>query len=125
MGADTGELSAWAFDLEQADENLIPEARKVLVRGVINIKRDAKRRVTGLKAAPYYAASITDDVRQGGTWVEVEVGPDKNRRQGPLGVFLEFGSINNSPIPHMRPATDKELPKIEKYLGDLIPDMLE
>jgi hypothetical protein len=125
MGADVGELRAWAKDLGEAAEDLIPQARKVLVRGVINIKRDAKRRIGRPAAAPYYAASITDDVRQGGDYVEVEVGPDKNRRQGALGNLLEFGSVNNGPIPHMAPATDKELPVIERYLDGLVAELLE
>jgi hypothetical protein len=125
MSVDVGELNEWAFDLGETADDLIPDVRKVLVRAAINIKRDAKRRVSGLRAAPYYPASITDDIRTFGDSVELEVGPDKNRRQGALGNLLEFGSINNSPIPHMAPATDKELPRVAKYLGDLIPEALE
>lgn len=122
---DTSGLREWAKDLGEAAEDLVPEIRKVLVKGVIKIKRDAKRRVANLSHAPSYPGSITDDIRQSADSVEVEVGPDKNRRQGALGNLIEFGSVNNEPIPHMAPATDKELPHIEKHLDALLPELLE
>lgn len=125
MRAETGDLSAWAEQLGDAADRVLPEARKVVVRGTIQIKRDAKRRVRGLRHAPYYPASITDDIRQGADWVESEIGPDKSRRQGALGNLIEFGSVNNAPIPHMAPATDAEKPRFERALEDLGARLLE
>jgi len=125
MGADVGELRAWARDLGEAAEDLIPEARKVLVRGVINIKRDAKRRISGHPSFRRLPAAITDDVRQGADLVEVEVGPEHGRPQGNMGHILENGTPTSAPSPYMRPATDRELPAINRYLDSLIPELLE
>lgn len=125
MRAETGDLSAWADQLGDAADQALPESRKVVVKGAINIKRTAKRRVSGLGHAPYYPAAITDDIEQSGTSVTAEIGPDKNRRQGALGNLLEFGSVNNPPIPHMAPATDAELPRFDRALDELGARLLE
>lgn len=122
---DTSQLRQWATDLGEAAEDVVPEIRKVVEKGLLNIKNGARRRISGHPSAPYYPASIDYDIRQSGTSVEGEVGPNKNRRQGALGNLLEFGSVNNAPIPHMAPATDAELPKLEKHLGDVVPGLVE
>ncbi len=121
---DTRDLSAWADELGDAADKVLPEARNVVARGVMNIKRDARRLASGHDFLPHYPMSITYDIRQGGDYVEGEVGPDKNRRQGPLGAIIESGSVNSAPMPHMAPATAKELPRYYKALDDLLPKLL-
>ena len=125
MRVETGDLSAWAGELGDAAGQVLPEARQGVIKGAIQSKRDAKRKVSKLAHARHYARSITDDMRQGGDWVESEIGPDKSRRQGALGNLIEFGSVNNSPIPHMAPATDAEKPRFDRALEDLGARLLE
>lgn len=122
---DTADLRAWARDLGQAAEDVVPEIRKVVEKGLLNIKNGARRAISGHPSAPYYPNAIDYDIRQSGDSVTGEVGPNKNRRQGALGNLLEFGSVNNAPIPHMGPATDKELPKLDKNLDAVVPELLE
>jgi hypothetical protein len=91
----------------------------VVAKGALNIKTDARRRVTGLKHAPAYPSSITYDSHEvaGSAWAEI--GPDKQRRQGALGNLLEYGSVKNAPRPHMRPAAEAERPKFEAAMQSL------
>jgi len=54
-----------------------------------------------------------------------EIGPDKLRRQGPLGNLLEYGSVHNAPHPHMIPAAEAEQPRFEQAMEDLSARLLE
>jgi|SRR5689334_23757768 len=87
------------------------ESRKVLGKGALNIKTDARRRISGHPHAPAYPYAITYDTHETATGSWAEIGPDKDKRQGALGNILEFGTVKNPPIPHMRPAADAEEPK--------------
>ncbi len=122
---DADGVDALAADLDQVAVDAPAEARKVVSKGALNIKRDAQQRVQGLKHAPAYSRSISYDTTLTATGAEAEVGPDKLRRQGALGNLIEFGSVHNPPNPHMAPAADAELPRFEKAMGDLGARMLE
>ena len=101
------------------------EAEKIVARGAFNIKRDAAKRISGLAHARAYPLSITYDTYAGLHGPAAEIGPDKTRRQGALGNLLEYGSVNNPPHPHMRPAAEAELPKFERALQDAAARALE
>src|SRR4051812_13870755 len=105
---DTAEVEALANVLVEAADVAPVGARKVVAKGALNIKTDARRRVTGHPHAPAYPNSITYDshVTPTGGWAEI--GPDKDKRQGALGNILEFGTSKNAPIPHMLPAAEAE-----------------
>lgn len=111
--------------LEGAERDVLPEARKVVAKGCLNIKRDAQRKVAGIAHAPHYPRSITYE-----TWLLAdsalgEVGPDKDKPQGALGNVFEYGTVNNPPYAHLGPALDYEGPEFEKYLGSLGGDLLQ
>lgn len=118
-------LDAWIADLDSAAEDALPQARKVVARGALNIKKDAKERIGGLAHAPAYPKAISYDTRTSGMSTEAEIGPDKLRRQGALGNLLEFGSVNNPPHPHILPAVEAELPRFEQAMSDLAARLLE
>lgn len=111
------EQLARSFDPILADA--MPKVRAVVQKGALNIKTGAQSRVQGLAHAPAYPSAITYDTKEQGTTAEAEIGPDKNRRQGALGNIINYGSINNPPIPHIEPATDEELPRFEQALENL------
>jgi hypothetical protein len=104
---------------------VLRDARAVVEKGALNIKKDAAQRIRGLAHARAYPFSITYDVYSGLTGPVAEIGPDKTKRQGALGNILEYGTVNNPPHPHMRPAADRELPRFEKALQDLATRLLE
>jgi hypothetical protein len=70
------------------------DMRAVVERGALNVKngwRDNARSTAG-RHARLYPYSIGYDVRPVPGGATAEVGPDKDRPQGPLGNILEFGT---------------------------------
>lgn len=116
---DTSEVAAVADVLVRAADVAPAEARKVVAKGALNIKTDARRRISGhphLRALP---AAITYDSHVTATGGWAEIGPDKERPQGALGNIAEYGTIKNAPLPFMRPAAEAEQPRFELALEDL------
>lgn len=120
-----GDLDRLVTDLDKAVSRVPDEAEKVVARGALQIKNGARQRVGSPAHAPAYPASITYDMTTDRSGPSAEIGPDKGRRQGALGNLLEYGSINNAPQPHIRPAADEELPRFEKAMEDLAVKLLE
>lgn len=108
----------------KASQPDLNDVAAVVSKGALNIKNDARRRARGLKHAPAYPSSITYDTYFSLRGPTAEIGPDKTRRQGALGNLIEYGSVNNPPHPHLRPAADREQPRFEKALEDLSIKML-
>jgi hypothetical protein len=106
-------------DLEVAQLGALPGVRGVVQKGSLNIKEDWRQRWSGIGHAPALPAAITYDTRELSQQVIGEIGPDKSKRQGPLGNLIEFGSVNNPPIPGGLPALQTEEPKFLKALEDL------
>ena len=44
---DTSQLREWAKDLGVAADTVVPEIRKVVSKGLLNIKNGARRRISG------------------------------------------------------------------------------
>lgn len=116
---DTSEVAAVADILVHAAGVAPAEARKVVAKGALNIKTDARKRASGLAHAPAYPNSITYETHETATSAWAEIGPDKDKRQGDLGNLLEYGSTNNAPRPHLGPAAETELPKFEAAMEAL------
>lgn len=125
-------LNEWIGVLEGAADDVLPEARKVVGKAALNIKKDAQKKSSGIAHAPNYPRTITYDTAVLGTSVTAEIGPDKNkvvgggpnRTPGNLGHIFEYGTSRNAPLAHLGPALDYEAPNLERYLGDLGEDLL-
>lgn len=116
---DVAEVEAYADMLVDSAGVAPAEARKVVAKGALNIKTDARRRREGSKYFPALGRAITYDSHEtpGGGWAEV--GPDHAKRQGEMGHIPEYGSLKTAPEPYMRPAAEAELPKFEKAMEAL------
>lgn len=125
MGATVSGLDELREDLTKAHEEILDGARGVVAKGMLNIKKETKGRWSGLAHAPSLPRAVTYDTKVSGTVASGEVGPDKARRQGALGNLIEYGSVNNAPIPALNPALDAEEPRFTKALEDLGGDLLE
>lgn len=112
-------LDGLAADLAKEARVAPAEARKVLQRGLLNIKNDWRKRWSGHPHAPRLPYSITYDSDLIGQRIDGEVGPDKDRPQGALGNLFEYGSVNNPPIPGGAPALETERPKYERAMEAL------
>lgn len=85
------------------------------------IKDDAIQAITGTRYAPHYPRSIGYDTWERGVGeVEAEIGADKGKPQGALGNILEYGTVNNAPRPHLRPALDREAPRFERAIVEIL-----
>lgn len=118
-GFELHEVSALIDSISRASRVPARDAAAVVDRGALNIKRDAAQRIKGLAHARAYPRAITYDSWAGLKGPVAEIGPDKTRPQGALGNLLEYGSVNNPPHPHMRPAADAEEPRFAKAIEEL------
>jgi hypothetical protein len=111
-------------DLQRAVRDVVDEVRQVVSRGALNVKRDWRRRWSGHPTIRHLPDAVGYDVHGVGNTISAEIGPDKNRRQGPLGNIIEFGSVNNPPIPGGLPALRAEAPRFERALTDVAERLL-
>jgi len=122
---DDHELVALTKDIERAARIMPAEAAKVVTKAAVNIKNDARRRVSGLAHAPAYPYAIGfDDVQVTTTYAKTAVGPDKDKRQGALGNILEYGTRKNPPVPHLGPAAEAEEPRFARAMDELAAKVL-
>lgn len=119
------DLDRWLIELDMAPKEILPEARKVIEKGSLNIKRDAQRLAPGGGHARHYRRSITYDTRVLKAAAIGETGPDQDKMQGPLGHLLEYGSPTSPPHPHFGPAGDTEEPKFVQAMENLAARLLE
>ena len=63
--------------------------RDVIRKEALAVKTDWARRWAPSRHLPHLGASVSFDVRGGGGMFTAEIGPDKTRRQGPLGTIIE------------------------------------
>lgn len=128
LGVDMSEVNKLAADLTAASFAVLPATEKVISVGAVKVKKDAAKRI---KAAdqygrlPAYPSSITYDTGTRGTTVTAEIGPDKDRNQGPLGNVLEYGTSDTPPIPHLQPALEAEAPIVEQMLAQLAAGLVD
>lgn len=128
MGVTKHGFAELSEDLRKAVENAIPDAKKIVGKGSLNIKREAQRIIRERSRRgylPHYPRSISYKVTSSGTIVSSEIGPESEKLQGGLGRLIEYGSINNSPIPHLSPALDAEENTFYSYMEELGEKLLE
>jgi hypothetical protein len=118
-------LKALAADLDAAARVAPDEVRKVAQKGALNIRNDWRRAWAGHAHAPALPRAVTYDTMQVADRVMAEIGPEKEKPQGSLGNLFEYGSVNNAPIPGGLPALERERPRFEKALEDLIARSLD
>jgi hypothetical protein len=110
--------------LERHLARVIPRARRdaraVVRRGAVNIKKDwkANARSTAPKHAKHYPRSISFDVNNYGPDIIMAIiGPDKGGPQGALGNLLEYGSVKNPPHRDGGRALDVEEPRFDAQMA--------
>lgn len=122
---DSRDLQMYEVLLEEAGQEILPEARKVVAKGSLNIKTDARRLAPKGPHTPHYAKSITYETGVTKTTVASEIGPEHGKMQAELGFIFELGLPQTPPQPHLNPAGDLEEPKFVKAMEDLAARLLE
>ncbi|WNI16617.1 hypothetical protein [Actinacidiphila sp. ITFR-21] len=100
-------LEGLVADLASSTPRLAGNAATAVAVTSRKVQQSARARVRGHRHIPQYPASITYDVTAGPAGAEGEIGPDKNRAQGPLGNIIEYGTPKNPPIEHLGPALEE------------------
>jgi len=116
---DTHEITVLADAITKASRVAPADAAKVVFVGALNIKKDAAQRIRGHKRLKKLPWSIDFDTYRSLKGPAAEIGPNHAKGQGALGNIAEYGTVNNPPIPFMRPAADAEQPLFEKAMEDL------
>lgn len=106
----------FAADLDRAGRDIVPEVKKITSKTLLEMKKHAQKIVQGHPSIKHLGRSFNYDVDVRGSTVIGEVGADITRGQGPLDHLIENGGLRNAPIPHWRPADEKEVPLWEAYL---------
>lgn len=119
---DVSELHALARDLGRIAP-VVRQVRDVVKKGGVNLKRDWTTNAvrTARKHGKHYPRTVSFDVMALPTAIAVEVGPDKDGIQGPLGNILEFGSVNNPPHWDGRNALRDEEPRFIAAMRQIDP----
>jgi len=120
IGFDGRDLDYVITSMDKATAVAAAESAKVVFVGALNIKKDARQRISGhprFHRLPY--AIDFDPVTTTSRAAYTEVGVNHGKSQGELGGIAENGSPKSAPLPFMRPAADAELPNFVKAMDDL------
>ena len=122
MAAD--EILALAADLSSVGPKMVRPMRKVfddMGQRVADEWANIARTTAGVHGK-HYPASIDHDFV--GLGIEVEVGPNKAKKQGSMGRGFEFGSVNQPPHLDGIKASEKVAPLFERAAALQIEDLL-
>jgi hypothetical protein len=93
---DFSELNKLAADLGEVSRTARPNVRKAVQVTAHKVRDSWREKLQGSATLPGLPAALSYDVESNAGGVEAEVGFDK-QGQGNLGVFSEYGSVNNAP----------------------------
>lgn len=117
-------LTELVVQLDAATSKLPVEVQAVLGKAGQQMKADVRQRWSGLKHLPKLPGLVGYDVYAKIGGYAVDVGP-QHVGQGELANIVEFGSVNNAPIPALSPALDTEEPKAIAALDALVARLLD
>lgn len=120
MSVDTSELDALTKDLLRARRRVHSEARKVMKRGALEVRKGMQRDF--MRGANSYAPRVFRSLEfqaigdDGG--LSYRIGElDSAGAQWGLAAILAFGTSNNAPDVDHTAALYAEIPKVEQYLA--------
>ena len=119
---DGSEVRELSHDLGEVPDRVIPEVKKSVSRGALNIKNDMARDARSDGSYRHFHRSISYDLVRDG--LAAEIGPDKNRVQGALGNILYFGTSKNAPVLNLGGPLYREAPRFEAALRRIAGDIL-
>ena len=126
-------LGEFADALRAASRGIVDDAEKITAKTCLEIKKQAADIVRGISHAPNLGRTFNYDVEVSGDTVIGEVGADitkqvgggPHRTPGSLDHFIEDGSVRNAPVPHWRPAADKQVPLWVDYLEKAVAEAID
>lgn len=143
FSVDASELHQVAADMRAVDSRLVHHVARVVERGALNIRNDLREQMRKSTHFAGVAGGITyDDVRDVGSALETEIGPERGRPGG-LANIAYFGAgrgvyrtgrrfsqvafygapKGGGTVEDPQGALDRETPALERHLGDLLEDL--
>ena len=119
VSVDTSELQKLSASLAGVGAKLPAQARAAVSKGALNIKTDTREHVS---ESPYWARlaqTVNYSMSGNAFFSAAQVGYD-DVGQGELAGIYEFGSVKRAPHPTLIPAFEREAPRFEKAMGDLV-----
>lgn len=115
VSIDASELQKLSVSLGRASAATVQESRAVIAKGALNIKNDTREHISD---DPYWKR-LAQRVNFEQVGLSAEIGYD-DVGQGELAGIYEFGSVKRAPHPTLIPAFEREAPRFEKAMGDLV-----
>jgi len=117
---DFSEVADMAANLGRVSGAVVQEARKVVAKGSLNIKNDARERISDHPSWKRLAHTINYDL----AGLSAVIGYD-DRGQGELAGIAEFGSARHAPHPALFPAAQDEAPRFADEIAKVAAKAIE
>lgn len=119
------DLARLSLDLGRISATAVPHMRRVLKKAGQNIKTDTQANMSKHPSWSHLSRSVSYDFvgLSGAAGLSLEVGYN-HVGQGKLAGIYEFGSARRSPNPTLMPAFEREVPRLEKAMGDAVDRMI-
>lgn len=115
-------------ELADLPDGIIDEGKKIVGKGMLNIKKGAQQKVRAHHWAhlPHLARSFgyEVDTLQGGGVIRGRAGADMEKLQGKLDIYIENGTAHTPASAHWTRSLNEELPNFERYADDLLAKLL-
>lgn len=115
------EIRDLAVDLEKKAWRAIPEVAAVVKKGAQNIKESYVSDAASSGTTKHFSSAINYDINKGG--LEAEIGPDKDKPQGPLGNILYFGTSDTAAVLDFDGPPREEEPRFHRAIEDVVGDL--
>lgn len=120
MGWDISGLTEFVADLRALPEHARGDARQVLAKAGVNIKRQLVAEMGASRHFGQVASAISYEIQERAGSIELVAGPTKGS-PGSLANIAYFGtSRGGGTVPDPRGALDAETPTASSYLLDLL-----
>jgi hypothetical protein len=113
---DNHELAQLAADLQRAPGRIERDAKGILKRGALEVKRGMIKEFSGHSYAPSVNRSLEMQQIDSLTWDVGEL--DSSGPQWGIAAILAYGTSNNAPVVDHEAPARREAFVIERYLGD-------
>lgn len=110
-----------AADLDRKAWRVIPEVAAVVKKGAQNIKNQYVEEAASSGTTKHFSRAINYDISRGG--LEAEIGTDKDRKQGPLGNILYFGTSDTAAVLDFDAAPRAEEPRFHAAIEDIVGEL--
>ena len=117
-GAD--KIGALAADLRALPEHVRGDARKVLAKAGVNIKRQLQAEMSTSEHFGQVATAISYEIEERAGSIELVAGPTKGSPGSLANIAYFGGSRGGGTVPEPRGALDAEAPVASAYLLDLV-----